>query len=159
MGLGRIFGGIRKFIQGAGRLVRKISQPVKRIFGKVSPIVKRGYEIATKIPGIIDTVRKKKGEITDKIDKIVDAVPDSKFKQKIRQAVDKGKEIADRVIDTGQKISDKTQPWIQAGGKIYSQLTKPQYTGDVVLGGRRYAAGQPRPMVMPYAPGDTKFAS
>ena len=124
MGLGRIFGGIRKFIQGTGRLVRNISRPVKRIFDKVSPIVKRGQEIATKIPGIIDTVRKRKGEITDKIDKIVDAVPDSNFKQKIRQAVDKGKEIADRVIDIGQKISDKAQPWIQAGGRIYGQLTK-----------------------------------
>ncbi|KAH0792143.1 hypothetical protein GPJ56_003942 [Histomonas meleagridis] len=159
MGLGRIFGGIRKFIQNAGRLVRKVIDKGKRIYGKVSPIISRGIEFGKKIPGIIDTVRKRKGDITDKIDKIVDAVPDGKIKDKIRQAVEKGKEVADRVIDTGQKISDKTQPWIQAGGKIYGQLTKPKYTGDVILGGRRYGAGQPRPAVMPYAPGDTKFAS
>ena len=122
MGLGSIFGGIRRFIQGAGRLARKVVKPVKRIFGKVSPYIKRGYEIATKIPGIIDTVRQKKGEITDKIDKVVDIIPDGKIKDKIRRAVDKGKEVADRVIDTSQRISDKAKPWIDAGGRIYQQL-------------------------------------
>ena len=122
MGLGNIFGGIRRFIQGAGRLARKIVKPVKRIFGKVSPYVKNGFEFATKIPGIIDTVRQKKGEITDKIDRIVDVLPDSKIKDKIKRAVDKGKEVADRVIDRGKQISDKAQPWIKAGGRIYDQL-------------------------------------
>ncbi|KAH0801004.1 uncharacterized protein GO595_006039 [Histomonas meleagridis] len=108
MGLGRIFGGIRKFIQNAGRLVRNVIDKGKRIYSKVSPIISRGIEFGKKIPGIIDTVRKRKGDITDKIDKIVDAVPDGKIKDKIKRAVDKGKEVAERVLDTGQKISDKT---------------------------------------------------
>ena len=122
MGLGRIFGGIRKFIQGAGRLVRKIVNPAKKIFGKVSPYVKKGIEIISKVPQTIQTVRDKKQQITDKIDQIVDMVPDSKFKQKIKGAIDRGKQVADRVIDKAQLISDKTQPYIQAGQKIYDKI-------------------------------------
>ena len=122
MGLGKIFGGVRKFIQGAGRLARKIINPVQRIVGKISPYVRKGIEIAGKIPGIIDTVRQRKGEITDKVDRIVDMIPDSKIKDRIRGAVDRGKDIADRVIDRVQNISDRAQPWIKAGDRIYQHL-------------------------------------
>ena len=122
MGLGSIFGGIKRFIQGAGRLARKVVKPVKRIFGKISPYVRKGVEFAGKIPGIIDTVRQRKGEITDKVDRIVDMIPDGKIKDKIKGAVDRGKEIADRVIDRAQVISDRTQPYIKAGSRIYQNL-------------------------------------
>ena len=78
MGLGRIFGGIRKFIQGAGRLVRKTAQPVKKIIGKVSPYVRKGIGIISKVPQTIQTVRDKKQQITDKIDQIANLNKKSK---------------------------------------------------------------------------------
>ena len=122
MGLGKIFGGIRKFVQGAGRLARKIVKPVQRIVGKISPYIRKGIEFAGKIPGIIDTVRQRKGEITDKVDRIVDMMPDGKIKDRIRGAVDRGKEIADRVIDRVQTVSDRAQPWIKVGDRIYQHF-------------------------------------
>ncbi|KAH0802723.1 uncharacterized protein GO595_004479 [Histomonas meleagridis] len=118
MGLGNIFGGIRKLIQGGGRLVRKIVDKGRKIYGKISPIVKRGSEIISKIPGAIQTIRGKKQQITDKIDQYVDMIPDGNLKDKIRGAVDRGKQIADRVIDRAQHVSsDQVQPYVNAGKK------------------------------------------
>ncbi|KAH0795390.1 hypothetical protein GPJ56_000696 [Histomonas meleagridis] len=102
MGLGKIFGGIRKLVQGGGRLVENIIDKGIKIYGKISPLVKKGSEIISKIPGAIDGFRGKKDKVERGIDQIVDMVSDSKFKNKIRGAVDRDKQIVDRVVGTLQ---------------------------------------------------------
>ncbi|KAH0805716.1 uncharacterized protein GO595_001355 [Histomonas meleagridis] len=124
MGLGNIFGGIRKLIQGGGRLVKNVIDKGKQIWGKLSPIINKGGKIISKIPGAIQTIRGKKQQMTDKIDQIVDMVPDGKLKDKIKGAVDRGKQVTDRVINKAQEISDKTQPYITAGKNIYNKSSQ-----------------------------------
>lgn len=118
MGLGSIFRGVDRLIRGGGRLIQRIVKPVQRIFGKISPIVKTGFEIGSKIPQVINNIRDRKKEFSDRIDHIVDQLPNSGIKDKIREAVNRGNQAADRVIDRGRQISDRVMPWVNAGNKI-----------------------------------------
>ena len=118
MGLGSIFRGVGKLIRGGGRLLPKIVKPMARIFGNISPIVRTGFEIASKIPQVIDFIKGRKKEYSDKINNMVDQLPNSNIKDKIKEAVNRGNNTVDKVIDRGREISDKVMPWVNAGNKI-----------------------------------------
>ena len=120
MGLGSIFRGVGKLIRGGGRLLPKIVKPMARIFGNISPIVRTGFEIASKIPQVIDFIKGRKNEVSDKINNIVNQLPNSNIKDKIKDAVNRGNNLADKVIDRGRQISDRVMPWVDAGNKIIS---------------------------------------
>ena len=122
MGFGSFIGKVGKIIRNGGRLVRNVIDKGKKIFGKISPYIKRGFEIASKVPGVIDNIRKTKDRITSRVDDIVNLLPESKIKDKIRHVVDKGKEYSDKIINTGQNIYNRARPWIDTGQNIYRKI-------------------------------------
>ena len=98
--------------------MRNVIQPAVRILGKISSSIKKGIDIATGIPSLIDTIRGRKDDIKNKLNNMVNQLPDSKIKDKLTSAVNKSNEVANKVIDTGQNISNKVQPWVKAANNI-----------------------------------------
>lgn len=122
MGFGSIVGRLGKFIRGGGRLLKNVVSKGAKIFGKISPYIKKGISIGSKFGGFISNMKQRRDEASDRIDDIVNQMPDSKIKDKIRNVVDKGKEVSDRIINKGYDIADKSKPWVDFANKNFSKI-------------------------------------
>ena len=122
MGIASLIGRIAKVFKGGGRLAKNVINKGRQIIGKVSPFIKKGFEFAQKIPGLINNAKKKKEQISDDIKGVVDKLPNSKIKDKIQTIVDKGDQAVGRVIDKGKEISNQAMPWINSGYEISRKI-------------------------------------
>lgn len=144
MGILSILGRIGKFALsggGIGRLVKGAVNVGKKVLGKVSPLVKKGFGFIQKIPGFLGIAKKKKDQITDDIKDAVGKLPDSQIKDKLQNMVDRGDKAVDKVFDKGKDITDKAMPWVQAGQNIMQPIMKYGEQGPVR-----------RPAVIPQGP-------
>ena len=117
--------GTKKVGRAIGTGVQKVGRAVKPVLNVVNKVA--GF--AEKIPGMIgDTAKLIKGGI-DKANEYIDMIPDSKIKDKIKEAssgagelVDRGKQLADK---GGQAIVggvNQTKPWLDFAGKVVNRL-------------------------------------
>lgn len=121
MGVFSILGRIGKSLLkggGIGRLVKGAVNVGKKVFSKVSPLVKKVFGIAKKVPSVIGNISDKRDQVANGVKDMVGMLPDSKIKDKIQGIVDRGDQITKDVVDRGKQISDKAQPWVDAGQKI-----------------------------------------
>ena len=114
MGIGGLLGRFGNIIRGGGRLLKNVVSKGAKIFGKISPYIKKGIDI--------NDMKQRRDDASGKIDDIVNQLPDSKIKDKIRNVVDKGKEASDRILNKGYDIADKSKPWVDFSRNMYGRI-------------------------------------
>lgn len=130
--LGRLGAGLLKG-GGIGRLAKGAINIGKKVFSKVSPIVKKVFGIAKKVPSVIGNISDKRDQVANNVKDMVGMLPDSKIKNKIQDIVDRGDQMSRDVVDRGKQISDKVQPWVDAGDRMMNmpRVTMPYIKHDI----------------------------
>ena len=122
MGIGGLLGRFGNIIRGGGRLLKNVVSKGAKIFGKISPYIKKGIDIGSKFGSFINDMKQRRDDASGKIDDIVNQLPDRKIKDKIRNVVDKGKEASDRILNKGYDIADKSKPWVDFSRNMYGRI-------------------------------------
>ena len=115
----------KKVGRAIGTGVQKVGRAVKPVLNVASKVA--GF--AEKIPGMIgDTAKLIKGGI-DKAGEYIDMIPESKLKDKLKEAssgagelVDKGRQLADRGGEAIMGGVNQTKPWLDFAGKVTNRL-------------------------------------
>ena len=122
----KLWGGIKK---GA----TKVWDFGKRVVGKVGHVLRPVADVAAKIGGAMSNLPGKAGAIGTglaaggaTVKTITDLLPESKAKDKINEAINKGVDTGQQYIAKGAdaltKINDKVQPWIKSGVDISRRI-------------------------------------
>ena len=104
------------------RFVGKAAKPVINVAQKISGL-------AEHIPGVIgDTAKLIKGGL-EKANEYIEMIPDSKLKDKLREAssgagdlIDRGRNIADRGGKIVGEVMSGAKPWVDFGSKVVGMM-------------------------------------
>ena len=120
-------------LDGAKRGATKIWNAGSNIVQKVSKVARPAVELASKFGGFMKNLPGKAGEIGDMINRganaiknITDLLPNSEAKNKINNAIDRGKDYSQNVINRAtegiNRFNNITQPWINSAKQISNYL-------------------------------------
>ena len=150
--LGKVWGGVKNAAsatwEGTKKVGRAVGTGIKKVGRAVRPVVdfaQKAAGLAEHIPGFIGDIAGSVRKGIDTFNEWVDLVPDSKMKDKLKEAssgagelVDKGEEWARQKADTVQGYANQARPWIDAADNIADKMEGGNRSGNKRNGNSNY---------------------
>ena len=129
--IGRFFKNIWNGVKNGATKVWNFGKNV--VAPKVVKVIKKIPEIVDKVTGITSLIPGKAGLVSSFINRganaikgLTDMLPDGQAKTKINEAINKGVDTGQNIIDKGTNaitnITNKAQPWLNAASNISNHI-------------------------------------
>ena len=140
--IGRFFKNIWNGVKNGATKVWNFGKNV--VAPKIVKVIKKIPEIVDKVTGITSLIPGKAGLVSSLINRganavkgLTDMLPDGQAKTKINEAINKGVDTGQNIIDKGTNaitnITNKAQPWLNTATNISRRLTDGVGTRKVAL--------------------------
>lgn len=125
-----LFKKIADGFRGAGRMIKKLVDGGKTIFGKTIPKAKTLIDGAK---GFYDGYNKYVPKVIDKTKELIDVMPDSKAKQKLQDLTDKGENAYRRSTDFVDNTIRRVQPYARTVKEVTNRIQDIQHQGRHIM--------------------------